>query len=165
MWIAFLISVSVNICSAYVYDNDSNYVYIGTYGSGGYSTYLYLPSVDVQEYNPPHYQIAGNFITIGGKETISEDWLIHVVRYNWYTKETYSKNFQGIVVKEKIIDSGDAVIIEGVLMPFLERHTVLIFTDIDWRNIYAEDFFHCHYVTRSFFGKCLLGSFCFSYRT
>ena len=108
MWIAFLISVSVNICLAYVYDNDSNYVYIGTYGSGGYSTYLYLPSVDVQEYNPPHYQIAGNFITIGGKETISEDWLIHVVRYNWYTKETYSKNFQGIVVKEKIIDSGDA---------------------------------------------------------
>lgn len=67
MWIAFLTSVSVNICLAYVYDNDSNYVYIGTYGSGGYSTYLYLPSVDVQEYNPPHYQIAGNFVTIGGK--------------------------------------------------------------------------------------------------
>lgn len=108
MWIALLISVSVNICSAYVYDNDSNYVYIGTYGSGGYSTYLYLPSVVVREYNPPHYQIAGNFVVIGGKKTISENWGIEIVRYNWYTKETYSKNHQGILAKEKIADSGDS---------------------------------------------------------
>jgi len=108
MWIAFLISVSVNICLAYVYDNDSNYVYIGTYGSGGYSTYLYLPSVDVQEYNPPHYQIAGNFVTIGGKKTISETWGIEIVRFNWYTKETYSKNWRGILTKEKIVDSEHA---------------------------------------------------------
>ena len=99
-----LVLFSANICAAYVYDDDSDYVYLGTYGSGGYSTYLYLPSVDVQEYNPPHYQIAGNFVTIGGRYEISESWLIQVVRFNWYTKETFNQNSDKRWQKENIGD-------------------------------------------------------------
>ena len=93
--------LSVNFCSADPYENNPDYIYIGTYGSGGYSNYLYRPSVDVQEYNPPHYQISGTFVSYGGKYTKSENWATHCVRYNWYTKETFSlKN--GYWVKDPI---------------------------------------------------------------
>lgn len=97
-----IVAFSASVCAAYGYDDDPNYVYIGTYGSGGYSTYLYLPSVDVQIYNPPHYQIAGNFVSIGGKKTISESWGVLSVRFNWNSKETYSKNIDGHWEKENI---------------------------------------------------------------
>ena len=102
MIFAFVAAFSVSICSAYVYDSDPDYVYLGTYGSGGYSTYFYVPSVNVQEYNPPHYQIAGDFVTIGGKKIISESWQNAAIRFNWYTKETYHINGYGNWEKEDI---------------------------------------------------------------
>ncbi len=85
-----LIVASVGVCSANYYDDSPDYFYIGIYGSGGYKNYLYLPSVEVQEYKPPHYQIAGDIVMIGGKKIISEIRLHRIIRYNWYTKESYS---------------------------------------------------------------------------
>lgn len=90
-----------SFCSAYTpYDDDPDYIYLATLGSGGYSHYLYLPSIDVQEYNPPHYQIAGNIVAYGGKKIKGEMWSTAVVRFNWYTKETFSKNYNDNWVKE-----------------------------------------------------------------
>lgn len=103
--VAVVVALSANVCAAATrYDDDPYYVYIGTYGSGGYSTYLYLPSVDVQIYNPPHYQIAGNFVTIGGKKIISESREVVAVRFNLNAKETYTKNDYGHWEKENISD-------------------------------------------------------------
>ena len=102
--VMLIVTFSANICAARhynVYDYDPNYVWVFTQGSGGFSTYLYLPSIDVQEYNPPHYQIAGNFVTIGGKET-SEVWGIFVLRFNWYTKETFWRDNYGNWQKEDV---------------------------------------------------------------
>ena len=81
--------LSVNFCSAYYYDDDSNYIFIGVWGSGGYFSYWYLPSIEVQEYNPPHYQISATEVVIGGKKIISETREKISIRYNWYTKKTF----------------------------------------------------------------------------
>ena len=85
---AFVIFAGIfNFCSANLrdyYDNNPDYVYVCT---GHWIAYLYLPSVDVQEYNPPHYQIAGLFVTTDGIDR--ELKKIETIRYNWYTKETF----------------------------------------------------------------------------
>ncbi len=86
----FVICVlSINFCFARYYDNDSNYVLFGAWGSGGYFHYWYLPSIEIQEYNPPHYQISATEVVIGGKKIISETREKISIRYNWYTKETF----------------------------------------------------------------------------
>ena len=100
--LALVVAFTANICAANRYDNDPNYVWVYTQGSGGYKTYLYLPSIDVQEYNPPHYQIAGNFVAIGGKKTIEETREIMVLRFNWYTKETFWRDGNGYWCKEDV---------------------------------------------------------------
>ena len=84
--LAFAVCIlSVNFCSAYDYDSDRNYKFIAKIS--GHKYYLYLPSVEVQEYNPPHYQIAGHFFS---------DWDFgKVIRYNWYTKETFTRDAYG----------------------------------------------------------------------
>lgn len=84
--IAFVITFSANICSAYDYDNDPHYVFV-TNAQG--SIYFDLRTVNVQEYNPPHYQIAGWFVWTNGN---SERHYELVKKYNWYTKETYSRD-------------------------------------------------------------------------
>lgn len=70
------------------YENNPNYIYVTTGGQGVFC--LYKPSVDVQEYNPPHYQIAGNFIHYSSLFEKDHTTNIHMtLRYNWYTKETF----------------------------------------------------------------------------
>lgn len=99
MIFAFVAAFSVSICSAYDYDSDSNYKFVTTQNG---MWYLYLPSVDVQEYNPPHYQIAGNFVGTDGYDRKRES--IEIVRFNWYTKETFHKNKYGNWEKEEVSD-------------------------------------------------------------
>ena len=55
--LAFVVAFSANVSAANRYDNDPDYYYVMSVQ--GPKTYLYLPSIDVQEYNPPHYQIRG----------------------------------------------------------------------------------------------------------
>ena len=72
------------------YENNPDYYFVNRI-QGPY-TYLYLPSIDVQLYNPPHYQIKGKFLTIGSPEsrydTSVSVWYA-TIRYNWYTKEAF----------------------------------------------------------------------------
>ena len=103
--ILLFVALAGGVCSANPYDDDPNYVYLGTYGSGGYSTYLYLPSVSVQVHNSPHYQIAGDFVSIGGRKVIEEDWESVTVRFNWNSKETYTQNSYGHWERENINES------------------------------------------------------------
>ena len=103
MIFAFVAAFSVSICSAYYphdYDDgdpyyyDSNYKYI--HGGTDYSSfYLDLSSIDVQEYNPPHYQIAATIVGYGGY--FHKVYKPHdiVNRYNWYTKETFTRDDYG----------------------------------------------------------------------
>ena len=77
-------------------DNDPDYIYVAT---GHWIVYLYLPSVEVQEYNPPHYQIAGLFVGTDGINRQLKG--IHTIKFNWRTKETfYLKN--GYWYKEEV---------------------------------------------------------------
>ena len=92
MMIALVVTLSANICAAYYYDNDPDYVFVTSLAaSGGWYTYLYLPSVDVQEYNPPHYQIAGRFVMYN-KYSDETNELYIIKRFNWHTKETFTKS-------------------------------------------------------------------------
>lgn len=88
--IVFLIMIitSANLCSAYEsneYDNSPYYVFVTT--SQGH-IYLDLRTVNVHDYNPPHYQIAGEFIWINGDK---ERRFEVVIKYNLDTKEIYNR--------------------------------------------------------------------------
>ena len=90
---------SLSFCSANYYDDNPDYALV-TFAQG--SIYLYLPSVDVQEYNPPHYQIAGHFVhLINGSEDNVRD-IFFSYRYNWDTKETFSMNKKGNFEKDDL---------------------------------------------------------------
>ena len=88
---AFLMNFFVlfNVCCANSYDNDPDYYFVMNVQRA--KTYLYLPSIDVQIYNPPNYQIAGLFIALGGIDHDAN----HVskykvtIRYNFYTKDAF----------------------------------------------------------------------------
>ena len=86
-WI--MIITSANLCLAYErneYDNSPYYVFVTT--SQGH-IYLDLRTVNVHDYNPPHYQIAGEFIWVGHFDKgISRRFEV-AIRYNFDTKETY----------------------------------------------------------------------------
>jgi len=96
--LAFVIFAGIfNFCSADLleyYQNHPDYEVYG--GHQGYYAAVYLPSIHVEKYNPPHYQIGFNAISIvadvyknGTKE--STKWHYNQSkRYNWYTKETFS---------------------------------------------------------------------------
>lgn len=99
--IALVVSFAANCSAEYrdYYKNDSNYTLVRS-GHGAHE-YLYLPSVEVQEYNPPHYQIAGVIVIIyddDRKDDISNE----LVRYNWYTKETFHKDNYGNWRKDEV---------------------------------------------------------------
>ena len=89
--LVFVICAGIfNFCSANPYENNPDYYFVNSIQ--GPKTYLYLPSIDVQEYNPPHYQIKGKFLTVGNVES-RYDRSVSVwyatIRYNWYTKEAF----------------------------------------------------------------------------
>ena len=76
-------------CDSYYYDENYRYVV----GGNDYTNfYLDLSSVNVQEYNPPHYQIAGILVSYSDyyHKVGSSQYVI--IRYNWYNKETFSLN-------------------------------------------------------------------------
>ena len=83
--------LSVNFCSAGIHDYYENHPdYRLFYSHQGYYSYLYVPSIDVQEYNPPHYQIGYKLINITEiPGTNEKKWRYDSKRYNWYTKETF----------------------------------------------------------------------------
>ena len=120
--------LSVNFCSADPYKNNPNYYFVTAGQMGNY--YLYLPSVDVQEYNPPHYQIAGHFIHYGGMDGETLTNIYTTLRYNWYTKETFSlKN--GYWVKDEVRDNLDS-------QPVRQNRK---FADALFRAAYGMDFY------------------------
>ena len=84
--LSLVVAFTANSCSAYDYNNDPNYVSV-TNAQG--VIYFNLRTVNVQEYNPPYYQIAGWFVWTNGN---SERHYEVVKRYNWNTKETYSRD-------------------------------------------------------------------------
>ena len=98
--VMLVVTFTANICSAYDYDNDPNYIRVFMFRG---PIYLHLPSIDVQEYNPPHYQIAGTFVHdydfVDGRK---ERWFSVAIRYNWYTKETFSRDKNGYWQKDEI---------------------------------------------------------------
>ena len=97
MIFSFVAAFSVSICSAYhphdyyegdPYYGDPNYKYV--WGGNDYTNfYIDLSSIDVQEYNPPHYQIAGTFVSYSGYYHKVGTPKYMVRRYNWYAKESY----------------------------------------------------------------------------
>ena len=101
MIIALVVALSANCSAEYrdYYKNDSNYTLVRS-GHGAHE-YLYLPSVEVQEYDPPHYQIAGTIVIMYDRN--QKDDIIHeLVRYNWYTKETFHRDNYGNWQKDKV---------------------------------------------------------------
>ena len=83
--LVFVICAGIfNFCSANYYDDSPNYEFIGA-GNGG-MWYFQKSSLEVQEYNPPHYQISGIFIYYS--QSANERYIVK--RYNWYTKESFS---------------------------------------------------------------------------
>ena len=104
--------LSVNFCSANYYDNSPDY-YRTTVG-GGYAVYIFIKSVDVQKYNPPHYQIACNLIHVDNRSGKLANKTYRVVRYNYYTKESFTLDRYGDWRKNDIYansaDRHDAII-------------------------------------------------------
>ena len=108
--IVLVVSLSVNCEAGNRFDDDPNYVFIIS-GDGKF-TYFYAPSVDVQEYNPPHYQIAGQFVSIGLLDEHIRYFKI-IMRYNWYTKEIFTRNKDGRWQKTHVKDAADSVLARG----------------------------------------------------
>ncbi|MBR1646785.1 MAG: hypothetical protein IJ685_08415 [Selenomonadaceae bacterium] len=82
-------------CSANSYDDSPYYVFVTTVQG---TIYLDLRTVNVHDYNPPYYQIAGYFVWVNGdKERRYEV----VINYNWDKKETYHRG-DGYWIKDRI---------------------------------------------------------------
>ena len=124
--------LSVNFCYAGIHDYYENHPdYRLFYSHQGYYSYLYVPSIDVQEYNPPHYQIGYKLIDITEiLGTNEKKWRYDSKRYNWYTKETFSlKN--GYWVKDEVQDNLDSQPVR----------TNRKFADALFRAAYGMDFY------------------------
>lgn len=126
--IVFVIICGIfNFCSAYDYDSNYNYKFIANIS--GHKYYLYLPSLDVQEYNPPHYQIAGRFISPNSNTYEIDLDFEKVTKYNWYTKETFHKNIYGNWAKDDLTVSGRY------------RIEMILFANALFRAAYGMDFY------------------------
>ena len=82
MIFAIIAVFSINICSANYYDDNPDYYFVMNVQRC--KTYLDLNSIDVQEYDPPRYQIKGRFVNVGGIDKKADevsDYYI-VIRYN-----------------------------------------------------------------------------------
>lgn len=76
------------------YINNPEYVYVTTGNQGTY--YLYLKSIEIQEKNHPHYQIAGTFVHVYSTPSGLEERRVHnVMRYDLTKKEIYTRNEYG----------------------------------------------------------------------
>lgn len=100
--------LSVNFCSARAndpYENNPNYLVAASYPNG--KSYINLQSVQVAEYNPPHYQIFANAVFFSYMDGAIEHYVMEK-RYNWNTKETFSRDDYGNWKKENIKGSDGA---------------------------------------------------------
>ena len=91
-----------NFCLANRYDDNPDYIRV-RYAPNSFA-YIDLKSVDVQEYNPPYYQIAVNYIVVVERDNSSSRYDI-VKRYNWDTKETFHRDEYGNWKKDEIKDN------------------------------------------------------------
>ena len=122
----YLLVVAIPV-SAHYYENNPDYEFIGA-GNGG-TWYLYLKSIDVQEYNPPHYQIAGDFIYVNGDGSERTNKRHILKRYDWNKKETYHCNDYGIWLKDEVNDKNMASV------------QVRIFANALFRAAYGMNFY------------------------
>ena len=88
-------ALAFNICFANSYDDDPNFDYVVTANGGTH--YLNLRTIDIVQYSPPQYQIAGTFIHVSpqadGKEQVSSRYV--QILFDWDTKETFHKDTYG----------------------------------------------------------------------
>jgi len=100
-----------NICFADGNPYEYNYKYERVSVHAGVSTYLEKESVDVYEYNPPLYVIAGNFVRfLNSREGQILNPVFIVIQYDYNTKETYSRR-NGIW--EKMVVNSSSVGLEN----------------------------------------------------
>ena len=109
---ALVVAFSANICAANYYSDNPNYKFIRYDGVSGLEYYLNLRSVDVQEYNPPHYQIAGQFIVVDSYDG-SEKKFNRTLRYNHYSKDVFymDENGNWKISRNKTDQNSDAIAI------------------------------------------------------
>lgn len=90
----FVFLIQYNLCSAEVdcYAHDPNYMRVNILH--GCFTYLDMTSVDVHEYNPPFYKIAGYFVFYNNrdKKVVHESAKTMVVRYDYDKREAFILN-------------------------------------------------------------------------
>lgn len=95
MAVTFIFALSLNICSANIYDDNPNYMYVTT--SHGGTHYLNLKTIDVIKYQPPQYQIAGSFVHVttqdDGTEKVTNRYVL--LLFDWDAKETFHKDKYG----------------------------------------------------------------------
>ena len=87
----FSFVISISVANANYYENDQNYKFIMYDGVNGTEVYLNLRSIGVQEYNPPHYQISGQFVFVDDQNGKTGKIYI-ALRYNYYEKEVFRYN-------------------------------------------------------------------------
>ena len=103
--IALIVAFSANCSAEYasdIYDDDPSYIYVSN-NRKGTTVYLDSRTVEVQEYNPPHYQISGKFIFAEASIRYSDEVgyypnfssSVIPIRYNWHTKEIFMQNEYG----------------------------------------------------------------------
>ena len=84
----FSFMISISVANANYYDDNPDYYFFMKVQ--GWKHYINLKSIDVQEYNPPHYQIKGQFVSIGYLHNEGQSGEYYkTIRYNWYTKEAF----------------------------------------------------------------------------
>ena len=128
MWIFAMFLLSVNFCSANYYDDNSDYIYIDTTGSGGYRTYLYRPSVHGEKYNDPYYYIEGKLLSVGGKKQISESWQKIILLFDMRNNVTLESDYHGGWNKENI---------SGTFGSYYRKRADAMFRVIFGKNFYG----------------------------
>ena len=103
VFVFFIFISNYNFCTADPYKDDNNYKFVATGSSGIF--YLNLKSIDIQEYNPPYYKIAGDFIHVYFSSNGEKISVQHVVkRYDWGKKISYHLNEYGTWIADKVND-------------------------------------------------------------
>lgn len=86
------------------YDRDSNYILGASYANG--RTYIEWRTITVVQYNPPHYQISARAVNVvydmRSEEIDAKNFLLEK-RFNWDTKETFTRTDYGNWEKDEVV--------------------------------------------------------------
>ena len=105
MVVMFVVTFAANVNAGRLYDYYNNHPDYAGFGRMGFYTFVYLPSIHVQEHNPPHYQIGYNCVNVND-DSGTESWSYNnAKRYNWNTKESFHLE-NGYWVKDEVGDYG-----------------------------------------------------------